>query len=222
MNKIANLFFFLLLYNLGFSQSYLGAITKQVNFRQGPGGDYEIISSLKPGTQVFISSLETENDYYNVIDIATNKDGFVKKSFVRVGKLVSRSTESVFTPDGQSSDYKPEVKIYNNTSKTLTLKMNAELFYFSPYETKNISLYPGEYDFRASAPGVIPYIGTENLNGNQSYSCNFILKIEGDNFSISFLNFQGDNRHKKWFSNTFKIIVLILNNLVIFNQKFIF
>ena len=69
MNKIAYLFFFLLLYNLGFSQSYLGTITKQVNFRQGPSSDYEIISSLKPGTQVFISSTETEDDFYNIIDI---------------------------------------------------------------------------------------------------------------------------------------------------------
>ena len=88
-------------------------------------------------------------------------------------EIVSKSTESVFTPDGQSSDYNPEVKIYNNTSKTLTLKMNTELFYFSPHETKNISLYLGEYDFRASAPGVIPYIGTDNLTGNQSYSLQF-------------------------------------------------
>ena len=158
-----------------FGQSYLGTITKQVNFRQGPGSDYEIISSLKTGTQVFISSIETEDDFYNIIDIKSDKEGYVHKSYVKVGKLVSKSTESVFTPDGQSSDYKPEVKIYNNTSKTLTLKMNTELFYFSPHETKNISLYPGEYDFRASAPGVIPYIGNESLSGNQSYSWQFYI-----------------------------------------------
>lgn len=175
MKKIFYLIFFILLTNISFCQSYLGKITKQVNLRSDASSFGTILKSLKPGSQIFISSLETENDYYNVIDIASDKEGFVKKSFVKVGMLVSRSTESVFTPDGQSSDYKPEVKIYNNTSKTLTLKMNTELFYFSPYETKNISLYPGEYDFRASAPGVIPYIGTENLNGNQSYSWQFYI-----------------------------------------------
>ena len=67
------------------------------------------------------------------------------------------------------------MKIFNNTSKTLTLKLNTELYHFSPYETKNINLYPGEYDFRASAPGVIPYIGTENLNSNQGYSWQFYI-----------------------------------------------
>lgn len=174
MKKIT---FILLLFisNSIYSQSYIGTITKQVNFREGSSSDDNIISSLKPKTQIFIISLETENDYYNVIDIATDKEGYVHKSYVKVGKLVSKSSESVFSPTGKSSNYNSEVKIFNNTSKTLTLKLNTELYHFSPYETKNINLTPGEYDFRASAPGVIPYIGTENLNSNQGYSWQFYL-----------------------------------------------
>jgi len=50
-----------------YSQSYLSTITKQVNFREGSSTNDNIISSLKPKTQIFIISLETENDYYNVI-----------------------------------------------------------------------------------------------------------------------------------------------------------
>ncbi|MCF6142360.1 SH3 domain-containing protein [Flavobacterium sp. K77] len=166
---------FLLISNCIYSQSYLGTITKQVNFRAGSRSSDQIISSLKAQTQIFIISLETENDYYNIIDINTDKEGYVHKSFVKVGKLVNKSNESVFTPDGQTSNYNSELKIFNNTRKTLTLKLNAELFYFNPYETKNINLTPGEYDFRASAPGVIPYIGTENLNSNQGYSWQFYI-----------------------------------------------
>ena len=110
-----------------YSQSYLGTITKQVNFREGPSADNDIISSLKPNTQIFIVSLETENDYYNVIDIATDKEGYVHKSYVKVGKLVSKSNESVFVPNGKTSNYNAEVKIFNNTNKTLTLKLNIEI-----------------------------------------------------------------------------------------------
>jgi hypothetical protein len=174
--KLKCVFLFSLICNICFSQSYLGTIIKQVNLRSDASSYSDIIKSLKPGSQVFISSLETENDYYNIIDIATDKEGFVKKSFVKVGKLISRSSESVFTPDGESSNLNPEVKVFNNTSKTLTLKMNSDLYYFEPHQTKNITLFPGEYDFRASAPGVIPYIGTENLNGNQSYSWQFFIR----------------------------------------------
>lgn len=175
MKKILLLIFFILISTAIYSQSYLGTITKQVNFREGSSSDDNIISYLKPKTQIFIVSLETENDYYNVIDIATDREGYVHKSYVKVGKLISKSNESVFSPTGKSSNYNSEVKIFNNTSKTLTLKLNSELYHFSPYETKNINLTPGEYDFRASAPGVIPYIGTENLNSNQGYSWQFYI-----------------------------------------------
>ena len=174
MKKLFTLIFFSFVIS-GFSQSHLGTIIKQVNFRQGSSSNDNIISSLKPNTQVFIISLETENDYYNIIDIATDKEGYVHKSYVKVGKLVSRSNESVFTPNGETSTYESEVKIFNNTNKTLTLKMNTQLYYFSPYETKNISIYPDEYDFRASAPGVIPYIGTERLKSKQAYSWEFYI-----------------------------------------------
>jgi uncharacterized protein YgiM (DUF1202 family) len=175
MKKILLLIFFIIISNTIYSQSYLGTITKQVNFREGPSTLDNIISSLKPNTQIFIISLDTENDYYNIIDIGTDKEGYVNKSFVKVGKVVNKSDQSVFTPNGKSSDYDSEVKIFNNTSKTLTLKMNAETYRFSPDETKNIKLTPGEYDFRASAPGVIPYIGTESLNSNQAYSWQFYI-----------------------------------------------
>ena len=168
MKKI--LLFFLFISNIICSQSYLGTITKQVNFREGPTGNDYIISTLKPNDQVFLISLETENDYYNIIDIATDQEGYVHKSFVKIGKLVSKSNQSVFTPTGKSSSYNADVKIFNNTSLSLTLKMNHNFYYFEPYETKNISLMPGEYDFRASAPGVVPYLGMENLKSNQGYS----------------------------------------------------
>jgi uncharacterized protein YgiM (DUF1202 family) len=176
MKRIILGIFFILISTALYSQSYLGTITKQVNLREGPGSSYEIISSLKPGTQIFISSLETSDDFYNIIDIKSDKEGYVHKSYVKIGKLVARSNQSVFTPDGVSSSYDSELKIFNNTSKTLTLKMNSEMFYFSPHETKNISISPGEYDFRASAPGVIPYIGNESLNSGQAYSWQFYIR----------------------------------------------
>lgn len=175
MKKKLLLLILILISNVIYSQSYLGKITKQVNFREGSSSADNIISLLNPQTQIFIISLETENDYYNIIDIASDREGYVHKSYVKVGKVVNKSNESVFTPNGDTSNYEPEVKIFNNTSKTLTLKMNMMLYYFKPNETKNITLNPGEYDFRASAPGVIPYIGTENLNSRQGYSWQFYI-----------------------------------------------
>lgn len=159
------------------SQSYLGSITKQVNFRAGPGTDYEVIGSMKPGSQIFIVSLDAEDDFYNIIDIRTNKEGYVHKSFVKIGKQVKESEEGIFTPSGKTASYNPEVEIYNNTSLILTLKLNDDNYSFSPKEKKSITISPGTIRFRASAPGVIPYIGSEYLQSNQGYTWQFYIIV---------------------------------------------
>jgi hypothetical protein len=158
-----------------FGQSFLGTITKQVNFREGPGTDNNVISSLKAGTQIFIVSLDTENDFYDIIDIRTNKEGYVHKSFIKIGKQIKENEPGLFAPSGETASYNPEVEIFNNTSLTLTLKLNDETYSFSPKEKKAITLSPGATRYRASAPGVIPNIGTEYLKSNEGYTWQFYI-----------------------------------------------
>lgn len=160
------------------SQSFLGSVNKQVNFRTGPGTDYPVISSLKLNTTVFIVSLDSENDFYNVIDIATDKVGYIHKSFVKIGKAVEKDEQGIFTPDGKSSTYDPEVEIYNNTNRTMSLKLGSNLYSFSPKEKRKLSLKQGSVDYRASAPGVVPYIGTDKIESNMKYSWEFFIVTE--------------------------------------------
>ncbi len=166
---------FLLTVTIGYSQSFLGTITKKVNFRNGPGTEYGLISSIKPGTQIFIVSLDTENDFYNIIDIANDREGYVHKSYVKVGKVVSRSNGGFIAATGNASGNDSEAKIFNNTNITMTLKLNAEVYRFSPKETKNITLTPGDYEFRASAPGVLPNVGAKNFDTNRAYTWEFYI-----------------------------------------------
>jgi hypothetical protein len=176
--QIQKLFLLILsvaLTSIGFSQSYLGTVTKQVNFREGPGKEYPIIASLAPRSQVFIISLEPENDFYNIIDIATDREGFIHKSFVNVGQRIRENESGMFTPNGRTSSYKPEIEIYNNTALTLTLKLNSDTYIFSPKQKQILTLSPGSYNYRASAPGVIPNIGTENMASNMGYTWEFYV-----------------------------------------------
>ena len=108
MKKIILLSFLLFTFLTSFSQSYLGKVTKKVNFREGAGTDYPVISSLTIGTQVFIVSLETENDFYNIIDIATDKEGYIHKSFVKVGQEIKKNESGMFSPNGQIDNNNPE------------------------------------------------------------------------------------------------------------------
>jgi len=175
--KSTLLFLFIILFTClnSFAQSYLGTITKQANFREGAGKEFDIIGSLKPGAQIFIVSLETENDFYNIIDIRTNKEGYVHKSFVKLGKQIKENDQDVFSSSGETTSYNPEVEVFNNTTLTLTLKLNSETYSFKPKEKHTLTIEPGAINYRASAPGIIPKIGTQNLQSNQGYTWQFYI-----------------------------------------------
>jgi Bacterial SH3 domain len=158
-----------------FAQSYLGTVTKQANFREGAGKEYDVIGSLKTGSQIFIVSLETENDFYNIIDIRTNKEGYIHKSFVKVGKQIKENDQAVFSSSGETTSYNPEVEVFNNTNLTLTLKLNSASYSFNPKEKRTLTIEPGSISYRASAPGIIPNIGTQNLQSNQGYTWQFYI-----------------------------------------------
>ncbi|GGI23279.1 hypothetical protein [Pedobacter mendelii] len=81
----------------------------------------------------------------------------------------------MFTPDGSPSGYNPEIEIYNNTNKILTLKLNEEMYHFNFQEKKTITLSPNSYHYRASAAGVIPNIGNEEIKGNTKYTWQFYI-----------------------------------------------
>ena len=166
---------FLLVPEFSYSQSYLGVISKQVNLREGPGTEYKVLASLKPQTQIFIESLDTENDFYSIIHIGSNKAGYVHKSYVTIGKELPKSEGGLFTPSGSSVSDNPEVEIFNNTSRTMTLKLNSESHVFKPKEKKTLTLSPISYSFIASAPNVIPNYGSETLASNTRYSWEFYI-----------------------------------------------
>ncbi len=175
---IGLLFFCLLCLNMGNqlkAQAYLGNTTKQVNLREGPGTAYPVLRSLVGGTQLFIVSTETVDGFYEVIDIMTNTEGYVHSSFVRLGQRVELNEEGVFTPAGRSTTQNPELQIYNNTKLPLTLKMNEVTYQFSPQERRTLTVSSGSYNYRASAPGVIPDIGLEFLERQTIYTWEFYI-----------------------------------------------
>jgi len=161
--------------NLSNAQSYLGYVKKQVNFRTEANTDCKVISSLQRGTALFVISKEKINGFYQVLNIETNQEGFVYSSFVKLDKLLPKNEKGIFTPTGKTDSKKPIIKIHNNTDLTLTLKLDDYSYTFSSQERKTLSLPSGSYSYRASAPGVIPDHGTENMKSNYQYEWSFYV-----------------------------------------------
>lgn len=157
------------------AQAYLGYTTKRVNLRDAPSTDAVKISTLKGGTPLFIIDLTEIDGFYNVIVIETNTEGYVHKSFVKIEKEIQENSEGIFEPREKSEEYEPQLNVFNNTSKTLTLKLNSITYSFSPREKRTINVYPGIYEYRASAPGVIPDYGSETIESNVIYDWEFYI-----------------------------------------------
>ena len=161
-----------------FGQSYLGWVTQSANLREGPDTSYGILKTLPAGTQLFIFSFAGENNFYKVKDIATDTDGYISKSLVELGQVVEGNNpeNSPFESTGKSSKNNPEIEIYNNTNRTLTLTLNNEKYIFRTQETKTITVPPGRYNYMASTPGVIPYFGNDILENFTTYSWTFYIE----------------------------------------------
>jgi hypothetical protein len=172
---ILTLFISLIFGFVSYAQSYLGYVNKTVNFRTEANTSCRVISSLQQGTALFVISKDKINGFYQVLDIETNKEGFVHSNFVKLDRMLPENEEGIFTPVGKTSSEKPIIKIYNNTSKTLTLKLNNEIYSFSPQERKTLTLSSGSYSYRASAPSVLPDYGTELMKSSYEYEWSFYI-----------------------------------------------
>ncbi|MFZ4590652.1 MAG: SH3 domain-containing protein [Ignavibacteria bacterium] len=143
--------------------------------RDGPGKEYEVLTTLTKNSPVFLYSMNTDNDYYHIIDIETNTEGYVPSSNVKSIEALEKTSDNVFAPTGRVSSSYSEVIVHNSTSKTMTLKLNSTAYVFSPYETKTISLTQGTYSFVASASGVIPNYGSKYFEKGMGYNWEFYI-----------------------------------------------
>lgn len=155
-----------------FSQSYLGHTTKEVILRETAGSKAPLIKTLRADCPILIVTLKTDNDFYNVVEIETNMEGFVQKDFVKVGEQVKNNDE-LLKLTGESVNYNPDIDVFNSTDAMVTLKLNFQTYTINPGEHKTLSLLPGAYSYRAFAPGSIPIIGVVELKSNQRYSWDF-------------------------------------------------
>ncbi len=80
------------------AQSFLGSVKQNVNLREGPGKEYDVLMTLQKGAQVFISWILPEDGYYTIIEIASNTPGYVHKDFIVIGEALPENKEGIFNP----------------------------------------------------------------------------------------------------------------------------
>lgn len=133
--------------------------------------------NLNRDALLFVLSSTLTANCYHVIDISTDREGFVHKDFVSIDSFLPCES-ATSSHIGRSKSHQPTFEVLNRTRYRLTLKMNDIYFYLEPYECRELLLQPGWYHCRASAPGVTPYVTLENVRANQAYAWDFYMGSE--------------------------------------------
>jgi hypothetical protein len=157
------------------AQSYMAYTLKNSLLKTTPSLGGVTLGKVPVSSNMFLISLYNYNGYYNVIDVNTNKEGYIAKANLKVGKEVLKSEGGLFAANGDAKGTVPDVEIFNNTSRVLTLKLNDSTYTVAPNSKNVIALAIGNCEYRASAPGVMPMIGIESVEGGHSYQWQFYM-----------------------------------------------
>lgn len=159
-----------------YGKAYIAYTNATVSMKEGAGTNYGTVETLKPGTVVVIDTREAKGEYYYATNYDTGEEGYISKSKVSPYEIIPESDGSFFQ-ESRYSDYHqdPRVEITNSSNKNMTLTLNGTKFKISAYGKKEVTLPAGTCKFKATAPGVMPYIGSKYLKQDYEYTWEFYI-----------------------------------------------
>lgn len=172
---LVNIFFLALIPVFSSGQSYLGYVTEKTIMLSGFELGDQVVATPERGTPLFVSSLETEQGFYQVLNISTNDEGYILKEYVKIDRELNENENGVFTPVRKTDSESCLLYINNNTNLELTLKLGESTYRFASKEEKEVSISPGKYNYRVSAANVLPNFGMENFEAGTEYEWEFYV-----------------------------------------------
>jgi len=158
-----------------FAQLKLGSAKSQINFREGPGVNYKIVSTIDNSNLLVILPREPKNKFIEVFDIESSSYGFVSENLITVIDSLNFQEQHFFERSGENETGEVEIELINHTSETLYIWINRNTYNLSPFEKKVLLMDTEDITFFSSAPGLFPVFGKEILKKGSSYRWNFSL-----------------------------------------------
>jgi len=159
----------------GFSQLKLGTAKSEINFREGPGLHYKVVSTIDHSNLLVVLPRESQNNFIEVFDVETSSNGYVSENLIMVIDTLIAQKQHFFEKSGSNETGDIEIELINQTSKTLFVWINKNTYSLSPFEKKVLIMNEEEITFFSSAPGLFPVFGKEILKKGFSYRWNFSL-----------------------------------------------
>ena len=154
-------------------------VTRNLNLRESPFTDSEVICVIPAGSAVVVTEYEHvkfDSGFSRTLYIDENIKGWASTRYMEFVQELTVDENGVFTKTGESYETDPQLDITNKTSIPITVSVNGRDFPFEPGENQKIGCEAGSVTVVASSPGVIPYIGKDYIEGNSTYSWDFFIK----------------------------------------------
>ena len=146
---------------------FIAQVTKDVNLREGPGIDYDIVTIIPRGGYVFLSTSDVGAPFRRVLYIDKNEFGYVSQDYLANFSEVEVDASGNLQIESKNYKTTADIKIENRTNKTATIAIGS-------ITIRDIK--PGRYKTMASSPGVMPYVGYDTVEGGYEYSWVFYIK----------------------------------------------
>ena len=156
-------------------QLRLGSSANEINFRQAPGTNSKVLSTVTSSNLLVIMPREPQNGFVEVFDIESNSFGFVFESLITVTDTLNFSEQHFFEKSGEGSEGVITMELINTTEHPLFVWINRSIFNLEPHEKKELVFDDEEIVYFSSAPGMYPVFGREILKKGSTYKWNFSL-----------------------------------------------
>lgn len=155
---------------------FLAKTVKKATLKEEADSSSKTKLNIPLGSQLYVFSETDINGYIRVIDIRTNKLGYVRKTAIKKVKNLPLSQSNSFEESGQSSSTQPEVEIKNATNLTISLIVGGKYFSLPPHTTSTETIDSGELTYTASAPSVMPLSGRHYFKAGNKYTWKFTIR----------------------------------------------
>lgn len=151
-------------------------ITDSANLREEPYRTAAIVRKIARDDFVVLLSREHLNGWYNVIHVDSGDEGWLHGNSIKVSYTTNPRRESPFSAERTDSYSDPTVYVSNESNKTLSLTIGSSKYTIGPGTNRSITIRPGSYRYVASAPGVIPAMGTHEWSVGYTYTWRFWIE----------------------------------------------
>lgn len=156
-------------------QLKLGGSQSEINFREGPGTNAKILSTISNSNLLVILPGEPQNGFVQVFDIESSSFGFVYEPLVKISDTLYFQKQNFFERSGENENGYIEIQLINRTDHSLFVWINRNIFNIAPHEKKDLIFNDEEITYFSSAPGLYPVFGREILKKGNSYKWDFTL-----------------------------------------------